>query len=76
VAALTFVATLMFAQAVPYSIGQWLIIALVVAGIIGIFLVVSRQAGINVPPWLINILWIVLAVFCGVIAIRFLLGMI
>lgn len=56
------------------TIGHWLIIGLVVAAIIGIAYIVLRQTGVAVPPWAIQILWIVVAVFVGVIAIRFLLS--
>lgn len=68
---------LMFAQnAFPAGVGHWLIVALVVAGIIGIALVVARQAGIVVPAFVVTILWIVLAVVVGVVAIKFLIGMV
>lgn len=57
------------------TIVQWLIIALIVAGCIGIAFVVMKQAGITVPPFIITIFWIVLAVFVGVIAIKFLVSL-
>ncbi len=66
----------LLAQAVfAGNVGHLLIVALVVAGVIGIALVVARQAGITVPPWLVQVLWIVLAVVVGVVAIRFLMGL-
>lgn len=58
------------------SIIQWLIIALVVAGCIGIVYVVVKQAGITIPPFIITIFWIVLAVLVGVLAIKFLWSLI
>ena len=55
---------------------HWIIVAIVCAGIIGIALVVIRQAGIAIPEWIITILWIVLAVVVAVVAIKFLAGLI
>lgn len=51
---------------------HWLIIAIVLAGIIGITLVVLRQAGIAIPGFILTILWIILAVVLGVFAVKFL----
>ncbi len=68
---------MMFAQlATSYTLIQWIIIAIVFAGIVGIALVVIRQAGIAIPGWVIQILWIVLAVVVAVVAIKFLAGLI
>ena len=51
---------------------RWIVIILVLAGIIGIVYVVAQQAGIAVPPFIVRIFWIVLAVVIGVVAITFL----
>lgn len=51
---------------------QFRVIILVLAGIIGIVYVVAQQAGIAVPPFIVRIFWIVLAVVIGVVAITFL----
>jgi len=58
-----------------YDLIHWVLIAIVLAGIIGIALVVIRQAGVAIPGWVIQIFWIVLAVVVAVIAIRFLAGL-
>jgi hypothetical protein len=68
---------LLFAQAGAVgTIGHWLIIAIVIAGIIGIALVVARYAGITVPPFIFTVMWIILAVVVGVVAIKFLMQMV
>lgn len=54
---------------------QWVIIAIVVAGVIGIAMVVVKQAGIAIPPFVVTIFWICLCVVVGVIAIKFLASM-
>jgi hypothetical protein len=51
---------------------HWVIIAIVVAGILGVLFVITRQVGVVIPPFVITIAWIVLAVFIGVVAIKFL----
>lgn len=68
-----FTLALLGQSAFAASIGGWLIAALVVAGIIGIFLVVVHAAKIPIPGWFIQILWIVLAVVVGAVAIRYLM---
>lgn len=55
-----------------FGLVQWIIIAIVIAGIIGVAMVVAKQAGIVIPGFIVTIFWIVLAVFVGVIAIKFL----
>lgn len=59
-----------------YNLIQIIVIAMVVAGIIGIALVIARQAGIVIPAFIFTIAWIVLAVVIGVVAIKFLAGFI
>lgn len=61
--------------AIPSSIVSWIIIAMVIAGIVGIAIIVARAAGISIPPWVIQIFWICLAVVVGVVAIKFLIGL-
>ncbi len=67
---------MILAQIAGYGLIQWVIVAVVLAGIIGIAMVVVRQTGIGVPDWVFQILWIVLVVVVAVVAIRFLAGMI
>ena len=66
----------LFAQAgLAATIGWWAIVLIVIAGIIGIVLVIVRQAGIAIPQFIITILWIILAVIIGVLAIKLILSM-
>lgn len=58
-----------------YSLIQIAIFVIVIAGIIGIVLVVTKQMGVAIPPFIITICWILLAVVIGVIAIKFLASM-
>ncbi len=59
-----------------YDLIHLVIVGIVIAGIVGIALVISRQAGIMIPGFVVTILWIVLAVVVGVVAIKFLAGLI
>jgi len=51
---------------------HWVVLILVIAGVIGIAYVVTKQAGITIPGFIVQIFWIVLAVVIGVVAITFL----
>jgi hypothetical protein len=48
-----------------------IIVIIVICAVIGIALIITRQAGITIPSWIIQILWIILAVVIGIVAIRF-----
>jgi hypothetical protein len=64
---------LLLAQAgVAATLVDWIVVIIVLAGIVGIAYVVAQQAGLVVPPFLVQILWIVLAVVVAVVAITFL----
>lgn len=54
---------------------QWIVIAIVIAGVIGIALIVARQAGIAIPAWIFQIFWIVLACVVGIVAIRYIVAL-
>jgi uncharacterized protein (DUF983 family) len=56
------------------QIGWMAIVGIVIAGIIGIALVVARATGIAIPNWVIQILWIIFAVVVGVLAIKLVLS--
>lgn len=68
---------LLFAQGglAPAGIVQWVIILIVLAGVIGVAFIVTRQAGITIPPFVIQIFWVLLACIIGVVAIRYLAGL-
>ena len=66
--------TFLLAQGAASAFASWIILAIVAAGIIGIALIAIRAAGLDIPPWVIQILWIVLVVLVAVVAIRFLLS--
>ena len=66
----------LFAQLVGgYSLYQLLILIIVIGAAVAITFVILRQMGVVVPPFIITIAWILLAVFIGVIALRFLFSM-
>ncbi len=68
-------AALPFAQmAAGYSVGQWVLIAIVVIGIISILMVFIRSRGLAIPPEFITYAWIVLAVVVAVVAVKILLS--
>lgn len=67
--------SLVLAQIGAWSIAQWAIAIIVICGIVAVVVLVTRQMGVTIPPFFVNILWIVLAVVIGVLAVRFLADM-
>ena len=66
---------MILAQLAGYSLIHLLIVIIIVAACVGIAMVVLKQAGIVVPPFIITIGWIVLAAAVGILAIRFVAGL-
>lgn len=63
------------AQIGAWGIAQWAIAIIVLAGVVGIVIVVTQQMGVQIPPFIIKVLWILLAVVIGVVAVKFLITM-
>lgn len=67
---------LALAPASTWSIGEWLIAALIVGGVIAVFYVIWTKAlGWTFPAWLPQVFWILVGVVVGIVAIRFLLSL-
>lgn len=64
--------SVLLAQVSTWGIANWAIFIIVVAGIVGIVFVVTKQMGIPIPDFFVKILWIILAAVIGIIAIKFL----
>ncbi len=58
-----------------WGIGDIACALLVIAGIVAVFLIASKQLGFTLPPWVIQILWVLAVVFVGILAIKFLMSM-
>ena len=58
-----------------YSIGQLLILVVVVAACVGLVLIACRQFGVQIPPWVGQVLAIVVVAFVIIFAIRLVLSM-
>jgi len=48
-----------------------IIVVMVVCAVIGIAYIVMRQAGVAIPGFVVQIMWICLAVVIGIVAIRY-----
>ncbi len=68
---------MILAQVIVGGVGivHLIIIAIVLAAIIGVAMICCRAAGINIPPWVVQIGWIVVVVIVAIVAIRFLAGL-
>lgn len=58
-----------------WSLADFLIAILMIAGAIAITFIILRVMQVQIPPWVIQIFWIVVAVCVGIFAIRFILSM-
>ena len=53
------------------GIGEFVIWAVIVAGVIAIGIVVMNELGYRPPPWAVKIFWIVVLIVVAILAIRF-----
>jgi uncharacterized protein (DUF983 family) len=54
-----------------WGFAELAIAVIIIAGIVAIaWVILVKAMGITPPPWFVNVLWIVLAVFVGILAIR------
>ena len=58
-----------------WSLGEVLIAIVIIAAIVAVVYVALKGFGIPVPPWAIQILWIVLLAVLAVFAIKLILSM-
>jgi hypothetical protein len=56
------------------ALGGWVIILVILAAIVAIALIAIRAMGINVPPWVGQVLGVVLVAVVIILAVRFLLA--
>lgn len=48
---------------------------IVIAAAIGIVYVILRVVGVTIPPWVVQIFWILLAAFVGILALGLLFSL-
>lgn len=53
---------------------HWAVLIILGAAIVAISAVVVKAMGLQVPSWIITVLWIVLAAAVGIAAIKFVAG--
>ncbi len=58
-----------------WAFPDFLILAIIIGGCIGVTIIILRECGITIPPYVWRIFWIVLACFLGIIAIRLIASM-
>lgn len=66
--------TLPIVVAQAAMIAHWAIVVILICGIVGIAIVVVRATGVSIPPFIVTILWIILACFIGIVAIKFIMA--
>ena len=66
----------LFAQGmVSGTVVYYAVAIILIAAVIGVVFVITRQMGVTIPPFIVTICWIVLAAAIGILAIRFLAGL-
>jgi hypothetical protein len=58
-----------------WTFGELAVAIIIAIAIIAVVVVFTRAAGVTIPGWLVQILWIVLAAICAILAVRFLLSL-
>jgi hypothetical protein len=64
----------LIAQAAAHSIAMWAIWAIVICGVIAILLLFVRHTGVTIPPLLINVVWVIVAVVICVAGIKLIMS--
>ena len=58
-----------------WSLMQWIVAVIIIAGCIAILYIVLPQLGVSIPGWVISIFWVCLVVVVAIAAIRFLMSL-
>ena len=58
-----------------YSLGQLAIAVVIIAAVVALVYVALRQFGIQIPPWVVQVFWILVVAIVVIAAIRFVLSM-
>ena len=59
-----------------FGIVQWVILAIVICGVVGIALIAAKHSGIDIPPYVKPIVWIVVLCVVAIVAIKIIASMI
>ena len=58
-----------------YSLGQLAIAVVIIAAVVALVYVALRQFGITIPPWVVQVFWIIVVAFVVIAAIKIVLSM-
>lgn len=67
--------SLLLAQLGGVSIGHLLIYAVVIAAAVALVVIAFRQFGVQIPPWVVQVFWVLVVAVVVVFAIRFVLSL-
>ncbi len=66
----------MLAVLVPgWSLIEVVVAIIIIAAVIAVMYIALRQFGVGIPPWVIQIFWVVVVAFVAIFAIRLLMSM-
>lgn len=60
---------------VGWGFAEFIIAIVILAAIVAVMYVALRQFGVGIPPWVIQIFWILVVAVVAILAIRFLMSL-
>jgi hypothetical protein len=64
--------TLLAQAGIVPTVAYWAIIVVIVIAIIAAVYVFTRNAGVAIPPWVVQLFWIIVVAFVVIMAIKLL----
>lgn len=58
-----------------WTVADWAIAIIVIFGIVAVVVIFLKQTGTTIPPFIISVLWVLLAVVVCVAAVKFIASM-
>lgn len=67
---------MIFAQvAAGYSLASIAIMIVIIAAVVALVYIALRQFGISIPPWVVQVFWVLVVAFVVIMAIRIVMSM-
>ena len=62
---------LLLAQVLPFGVAHLAIVIVVIAAVVGLVAVALQQFHVSIPPWIVQIFWILVVACAVILAIKF-----
>ncbi len=67
--------TTLLANVAGYTFGEIAIAIIIIAAVVAVVYIALRQFGVAIPPWVIQIFWVMCVAVVAILAVRFLLSL-